>query len=195
LEPLIIGEGLDLTDAIPPEALKGDKKNSPMLDHVKQGIAGVTDAFTGLPSLIGMGKAAIEAGATAATSDKKFIPEFADNMANSDLVKAGTAGREWVNDKLGIKDPETGLDLGIRLATGAVIPVPGSVETSLAGKVGMAALPFIKTTTPILSKGNAIRYGAQEAMNFGVDQGMRALNDQPLIWQDENDMPEHEALI
>jgi hypothetical protein len=123
------------------------------------------------------------------------------------LFDAGIGAREFVNETLGIKDPVSTEDQAARLAA-SFLPIPGFAMlggasklgrvTSKSGVVTMALqrkksladklLNAARTTSNVLlptvkrtgsGKGFAARGAAQLGLGLGVDQGIRALVDDP----------------
>ena len=162
---------------------------------IKQGIAGITDPFSGLPMVLGMAGSGLEAIYNKATEgpdvDKSFADHFAEASASgydAALISAGRGMRNFVNERLGIKEAVSTEDQVARLLTSFLLPIPGSSSVSLANKAASFMLPVVRRTagTPLLrDKGFAARAAAQVGIGTGIDQGMRAAQGMPLLFSDE----------
>tara|TARA_R110000787_G_scaffold286427_2_gene404845 strand:- start:4617 stop:8804 length:4188 start_codon:yes stop_codon:yes gene_type:complete len=166
---------------------------------IKQGIAGVSDAFTGLPMVAGVVGAGLEAAAKYPFNDKGYIDNFNESLSSGidkDLVDLGQKGRNATNNALGIQDPKSTEDQAARLLTSLVLPVPagflgGAAATGLKGALGKAttfALPTVRKGPSGFDKVFAVRAGTQVGVGGGLEQGVRALQDSPdhpLILSDE----------
>ena len=151
-------------------------------DPFKQGLAGISDAITGIPSVLGMADAGIEATIKNIfePEDRPFSEHFSEAIADNPAFNIGVAGREFVNESLGIEDPVSTEDQASRLLTSMVLPIPGSSSTSLLNKAMSFALPIVRT-----GQGVGTRAAAQVGIGTAIDQGSRAVTDQPLLLSDE----------
>ena len=183
-----------------PAAPKEKGRGTDLSVTARQGIAGVTDVATGMPSLAGLIPAAIGASYEAATTDKPFMESFEEHNQLPFMRGAygiTKAGRDAVNKFLGIKEPVLAEDQAARLLTGTFIPGIGIAGTlaNAPGKLAAAGrmlTPVMKVTKSptgsYLTKGNVIRGGAQVGMGGTVDQGFRALQQDPefpTMWSEE----------
>ena len=192
-------------DDISLEEAPEEKKRRPS-DPGKQAIAGLSDIATGIPALLGLAGSGIQAGWNTMTGDKGFAQNFGEAIsegADKWLLDKGIAGREAVNEALGIAEPVSTEDQAARLAA-SLIPIPGL--TALGGASKLASLgrgtanvltPMVKYTKkykhPHLQKvlpskasqgtylhaGNVGRVGAQLGIGTGIEQGIRGFMDDP----------------
>lgn len=144
---------------------------------VKQGFAGLTDIATAMPALAGIIGAGGETIADYALDDNDL--SFGDTFVNAisegkdaDLLQLGTAGRNAVNDFLNIKDPKSIEDQAARLITSSAIP--GSFGVSTLGKAATFLSPLVRTGPKF-----ARNAGIQLGVGAGIDQGLRAVIDDP----------------
>lgn len=108
------------------------------------------------------------------------------------LLEAGVSGRKNVNEALGIKEPVSSEDLAARLL-GTLIPIPGSQiqwakkGADLMDRLGNIAKLTGYLATPMVQagKGYKTRALAQIGVGTGIDQGLRAATDQPLMLSKE----------
>ena len=180
-------------DLIVPEEIVPPKKR--VSNPVKQGVAGVTDIFTGIPAVIGLAGSGIQAGFNTLTGDKGFGDNFAEAMReglDKDFLDAGLGARKFVNETLGIKDPVSTEDQAARLI-GTFLPIPGFAVAANAGRLAKVlkhtsniALPIVRTNKGGKA-GFARRGAAQLGIGVGAEQGIRALQDKreiPLMFSD-----------
>ena len=175
-----------------PETIKVAQNTS---DPFKQGLAGITDAISGVPALAGMIGSAGEAtynkiteGPDINKSFSTYYDQAAADGFDKTLSQAGAGMRRFVNEGLDIEEPVSTEDQAARLLTSMILPIPGSTSTSLANKAGSFVLPLVRRTAgkPLLKdKGFAIRAGAQIGIGTGIDQGIRAKFDTPLMFSEE----------
>ena len=175
-------------------------------DPGKQALAGLSDIATGIPALLGLAGAGIQAGWNTMTGDKGIGDNFAEAVsegADRWLLEKGIGGRNWVNEALGIQEPVSTEDQAARLAA-SLIPIPGLVAVGGASKLaslgrGTANIltPMVKMTKKYkhphlqkvlpskasqgtyLHKGNVGRAGAQLGIGAGIEQGIRGYMDNP----------------
>ena len=191
-------EELDFRDpaTIPPEKSRG----TDLTKTFRQGVAGVTDVATGIPSLAGLIPAAAGAGYEAATTDKGFMESFGEHNQlpfMRAMYGATKTGRDFVNNLLGIEEPKLAEDQAARLITGTFIPAVGALGAlqkagGVLGATGRIATPIMKVTKSptgsYLTGGNILRGGAQIGMGGTIDQTMRHLQPHPefpTLWSEE----------
>lgn len=174
------------TQFVPDDSPTGVKRPS---NPGKQFVAGVTDVGTSLPALVGLGLAGVDSLYSYATNDKGLKENFVNSLQHENvapLMKASTDMQDWVNDKLGIKAPVSTEDQAARIIGSSVLPIPAS---ALAGKAGTALAwltPALRVGGPkVLGMGTAARGALQVGVGAGMDQGIKALADQPLMFSDE----------
>ena len=156
----------------------------------KQAVAGITDIGTGIPTLLGLGGAGIEAGVSTLFNDKGIKQNFAEAMESGwdrSLLDAGLGGRDAVNKFLGIKEAVSTEDQAARLIA-SLIPIPGLGVIGGASKLARVSRGIGNILTPVVkagpkgnrfNKGFALRSGAQFAIGTGIDQALRGLSDNP----------------
>lgn len=141
-------EELSQGDEVTAEDLDAPAKRAS--NPIKQGIAGVTDAGTGVPILAGLVGAGLESIADYALddNDKSFGDTFATALKSgkdAELMQFGGRGREHVNEFFGIKEPVSTEDQAARLFGSLAIPVPGGFlggvgATGIKGALGKASV-------------------------------------------------------
>lgn len=158
---------------------------------IKQGIAGLSDIVTSIPTLAGLAGAGLETIGRQITGpkDETIADSFRLSMSNgvdAGLIDLGTSGMEAVNNTLGIDHPVSTEDQAARIIGSSLIPIPA---TALGSKVGQAAAwltPVLRVGGPkTLGLNTAGRGAAQVGLNAGIDQGIRASLDQPTMLSDE----------
>ena len=134
----------------------------------------------------------------------KFLEAISSGVDRS-LLETGLELREGTNRFYGIPEPQSTVDQAARLLT-SMLPVPGipriqgksltSSTANLLANTANIALPAIRynktSTSPfrdalvgkvidgtVLNKGNAAKIAAQYTFAGGVDQGIRAVMDDP----------------
>lgn len=152
----------------------------------RQALASIADIVPGIPIVLD----AVQAGVTGISSkgreDKGYGERFLEDLTAGEGYKSGMRGIENINEFFNINNPEgTGENLA-RLLGGAALPIPGSAITKAPGVIKAASviLPTVKTELPLLSKGNAVRFGVQEGATLGINEGIRALTDTPSNFSD-----------
>lgn len=160
-------------------------------DPGKQSIAGLTDIFTGIPSLIGVVGAGLEASADTLLDEgeQSFLNNFVkaqEEGVDKTFLEAGGAARNFVNESFGIAEPVSLEDWAARTAA-MMIPIPGVKLAANAGKLAKGANLAANLTTNLVKPGANFgkRAVAQMGIGAGVDQGMRALTGAPLALSDE----------
>jgi len=154
-------------------------------DPFKQAVAGISDIATGIPAILGLAGSGLQAGYGHLTSDddKPFKQRFAEAMSegtDKSLLDIGLGGREFVNEALGIAEPISTEDQAARLI-GGFIPIPGIALAANASRLAKAANLGINLLTPAVKRGPGFaRRGAlQLGLGTGIEQGIRALTDDP----------------
>lgn len=200
-----MADELDLTDAV---ELSEEELNAGTIrrsDPGKQALAGLSDIATGIPALLGLAGAGIEAGWDTATGEGGISDNFVKALSEGKdkwLLEKGIGGRNWVNEALGIQEPVSTEDQAARLAA-SLIPIPGlgiiggaSKAAGLARGVGNVLTPVVKMTKKskyphrdkllgkvtegtYLHKGNVGRAGAQLGIGTGIEQGIRGYMENP----------------
>ena len=156
----------------------------------KQLVAGVSDVGTALPAIGGLIGGAWEATGRSmdqmydpsGAQQKDWLQNFTDSIAqgtDADLLESSRSGRDWVNEQLGIQDPVSTEDQAARILGGAILPVPGAAIASKAGKIATYLTPVIGTGAKF-----GRRAGVQTGIFGGVDQGVKSLTGEPLIFSD-----------
>ena len=179
------GEPIRLSKKTKPkygEPIKPARVSNP----IKQGIAGITDTFTGIPMALGLAGAGLESvyKYTQGSDPRSFGDIFKSSLSSgvdSTLFNAGVSGANFVNKKLGIDYPVSTEDQAARLLTSLAIPGLGPLSAlSKGGKLAnlaRLATPVVKMTKKsgsYLNKGNAVRLGSQLGIGTGIDQGLRS---------------------
>ena len=172
--------------SIPAEELETPRTSN----ILKQGAAGFTDIFTGLPAIAGFAGAGIEAaGKSLLNNGSGFLENFGTALeSGTDLELLNTAARwrGYVNEALGIEEPVSTEDQATRLLTSMIFP--GSLGTSTLGKVATFLTPLVRMGPKgaRFGKGFALRAGTQLGVGAGIEQGIRAgLTGQPLLFSEE----------
>ena len=159
-------------------------------DPGKQAVAGLSDILTGIPALLGLAGAGMQAGWNTMTGDKGIGDNFNEALsegADRWLLEKGIGGRNWVNEALGIQEPVSTEDQAARLAA-SLIPIPGlgivggaSKAAGLARGVGNVLTPVVKAGPKgnRFNKAFAGRAGAQLGIGTGIEQGIRGYMDNP----------------
>ena len=164
--------------------------NKRVSNPIKQGIAGLTDIVTGLPALAGLAGSGIQAGYNTLTGDKGFKENFASAMTDEGidqaLLDAGVGARESVNEALGIQEPVSTEDQAARLV-GSFAPIPGLAAAANAGRLARLARGTFNVLTPAVKTGKGFgrRAALQGGIGLGLDQGIRAATDSPLLFSEE----------
>jgi len=188
-------------DIVPISSIKKERPSDPG----KQGLAGLSDILTGIPIIAGFAGAGLEAAAKTPFNDKGFVDTFKESASSgvdSSLINFGADLREGVNNLLGIKEPVSTEDQVARLAA-SLLPIPGFRAVAGAGKLARLgkstfnvltpAVKYTRTSTrpfrdklvgkviegTLLNRGNVGRVGAQLGIGVGLEQGLRALADNP----------------
>ena len=162
-------------------------------DPGKQFIAGISDIGTGIPMLGALAYAGAVGGLKGIGNDKGFGTNFADTLKDSYLMKKGLEGRDWVNESLDIKNPVSTEDQAARLLGSFVAP-PGMQFIGGASKAAGLARGTFNVLTPAVKmplgfkkgfttkaglKNYGMRSGTQAGLGTGIEQGIRALSDDP----------------
>lgn len=162
----------DLTEKFQVEDDTPERPSNP----IKQGLAGLSDIATGLPAILGLAGAGIQGGFNTLTGEgslkENFVKALSDDGFDKALLDAGMSGRKAVNEALGIQEPVSTEDQAARLLSSSVIP--GSLGISTLGKAATFLTPLVRT-----GKGFATRAGVQLGASGAIDQGIRALADNP----------------
>jgi len=153
----------------------------------KQGAAGVIDLATEIPGMLGLAGAGLESIADYALddNDKTFGQTFLDAMSegiDADFLSASDVGRRWTNKLFDIEDPKSTEDqIARNLALFVPIPIMGLAKgASRAAKLARGAMHVTLPTVKPGSKASVAARGAmQGSFGLGIDQGVRALIDDP----------------
>ena len=169
-------------------------------DPFKQGVAGVTDAFTSLPAFAGYVGAGLEATYDTATGegDQSFLDNFetaVESGVDADLIKTSGDARSYVNDAFKIKEPVSTEDQAARIFGAFMVPIPGSAAPNLLNKAASFALPIVRRGAGF---GKRVKQQALfgGAIGTGIDQGVRAVQDLPLMFSEQaltGNVPEPEV--
>jgi hypothetical protein len=160
-------------------------------DPGKQALAGLSDIGTGIPAVLGLAGGGLQAGYNTLFDKGSFKENFAkaisDEGIDQFLLNAGLKGRSAVNEFLGIAEPISTEDQAARLAA-SLIPIPGLGVIGGASKLARVGRGVGNVLTPIVKagpKGNrfnrgfGLRAGAQLGLGGAIDQGIRAVLDDP----------------
>ena len=171
--------------------------------------ASILDLGATLPAIPGVIQAAGELAYKSATNDKPFTENLVSSLDNK-LLELANKGYEWSSEVTGAGKPETPSEQLGRLASflipitagtnllrgGAGIAQKLGATAATAQKAGKATELATNVLTPLIKvtkkagaplggyahAGNIGRYGAQAGIAVGLDQGVRALADQPTMF-------------
>lgn len=179
---------------------------------VKQALAGFTDIVTGIPALAGMVGAGTQAGFNTLIGDEDFLQNWeaalSDEGIDQTLFELGMSGRENVNEFFGIEEPISTEDQLARLA-GGFIPIPGITVAANASRLAKLLSTTANVLTPAVrmgkkgsrfDKGFAARGATQLGIGTALEQGIRALQDNPnfpLVFSEQalSGIPASQSLI
>jgi len=173
---------IDIPEKDESKAVK-KKRSSPF----KQSVASVADLFTDLPNIGGLLAAGAETGISYLTdpSDKSFIERFVEASSSGidkTLFDAAHAGRTATNKFLGISEPQSAKDILARNSA-LFLPIPGLRLAKGASRLAKIARGTTDVLLPTVKHGplpNMIGRGlVQGDIGLGIDQGLRALSDDP----------------
>jgi hypothetical protein len=170
-------------------AVKPTEEVARSSDPFKQGVAGVTDAFTTLPAMAGYVGAAGEAVYNNLTEDedRSIVDHFEDAASSgidADLILSSATARNYVNDAFNIKEPVSIEDQAARILGSFVVPIPGSAAPNLLNKAASFVLPIVRRG-PGFGKRVAQQAVFGGAIGTGIDQGIRALHGDPLLFSEQ----------
>ena len=141
----------NLDDDISLEDTPEEKKKRPS-DPGKQALAGLSDIATGIPAILGLAGAGIEAGWDTATGEGGISDNFVKALSEGRdkwLLEKGLGGRNWVNEALGIQEPASTEDQAARLAA-SLLPIPGFTALGGASKLASLARGTTNILTPMV---------------------------------------------
>ena len=173
----------ELTIDIPEEAPKKRVSNPG-----KQAVASVIDLVTELPGFAGLIGAGGQAGYNYLTdgSDKGFGEQFSDASSEGGdawLMEQSSNMRKGTNELLGIQEPTSTEDILARNAA-LFLPIPGPSKIEALGKLGKFGAGLINVALPTVKSGTKAnmlgRAAIQGTVGAGIDQGVRALVDDPV---------------
>jgi hypothetical protein len=178
--------------SMPPPQVVGPSLVRPS-DPFKQGLAGVTDIFTGIPGLLGLigGGAETIGQSLFGEGEQDFTENFKRNITSGfagDLLSASGSAQAGVNELLGIDFAES-IEDQIARSIGSFIPIPGLAIAANASRLAKLARHSANILTPTVRTGKgrasfAKRGAAQMGLGIGFDQGIRSLIGEPNIGSD-----------
>ena len=184
----------ELQDSLPEteEEKKRRVEGLPLSDRLgragRRFVSAIPANLAMLPALPGLIKAGVDYGTDALFEGEEARP-FAEHMQDpitKGMVDVGMAGREAVQEAFGLKGEAYGTLEQLGDILGSSIPIPagwlgaagmGTTKLGRAASVGVSlATPVVRSTTV---PGHLLRGAGQASVFGGIEQGVRALVDDP----------------